>query len=931
MMKEFLVFHLCLLLFSLNGFGQQAVYDITGFGAVGDGVTDNTAAIQRAVDQCSQTGGRIIFPEGIFLSGTVRLASDITIELTAKSVWMGLPDISAYPLIEPEILSRMDMVPRRAMIYARDKQNITITGKGTFYPNGDKSVFQNHIGDSPDRPFGIQMVNCRNITVSGITMRNSAYWMQRYFHCDNLRFEDLYIFNHCNLNNDGLDIDGCHKVVVTGCVIDASDDALVFKSEGMRTCEDVVVSNCVLRSQASALKWGTGSVGGFRFFTVSNCVIRPSEARVMNHPLGSWAGLVGIDMGNVDGGIMEDILVQNIVVDSIETPIFIRLGKRNARNFAGEDSFPDGVSRNIQLSNITGSAAGKISCAITAYAGNYIQNLSLTNISFSFPGGGTEEDVSDEVPDAAQSYPINRMFNTNLPSYGFYFRHIRGLYMSNVKMSLRSDDSRPAIVLDDVHDMTMRDIYPQKPVSGEPAVLIRNSEDILVYGTDHAVKISDFLQVKDSATRNIRIFNPYSGVPAGDTPPANLNIFSYTDRINVNLLSWEKTLDDGGTGYFVILRDGKPLATTRDTVYADIHVKGDRVYKYSVGYRDGFGRTSSFLSQKIKTVPDHDRPFVDHFRLVNNHELVITFSEPVDTLSATDASHYRFSPVVDIRNVTLSNQGEDVILSVDSLFQGEKYTLDISGITDRATKPNVLKDYQTVIIDKPVVLHILTPNDLKNFSDPAKNPYQTKGVRVLASGRGACFNGESSFIRIPDTRSLNFSGDMAISVWFLVNDPTENKYMRILSKRSAWNSPDGYELEINPGEHRINFSGAAASPDMQGVIKYSFDRDWHQLIAMIRNDSAIFFIDGKPAGEDPLVALPYPNQTDLYLGTTPLGKDHFDGCIGDLFIFSRSLSTEEVSKLYRREFPGYDTNNPAGPVSSGSGPAGPYSGEKPGI
>ncbi|HYW95938.1 MAG TPA: glycosyl hydrolase family 28 protein, partial [Bacteroidales bacterium] len=382
----------------LAGYNQTPVYNITDFGALGDGITDNTGAIQKAVNQCSQTGGKIVFPEGVFLSGTVFLESDITIELSAKAEWKGIPDLDAYPLIEPEMLSRMDLIPRRALVYAKNKTNITITGQGMFHPNGEDLVFQNHIGDSPDRPFGIQMVNCRNITLSGISMRNSAYWMQRYFHCDNLRFENLNIWNHSNLNNDGLDIDGCHKVVVTGCSIDASDDALVFKSEGLRTCEDVVVSNCILRSQASALKWGTGSVGGFKYVTVTNCVIRPSQSTIMHHPMGSWAGLVGIDMGNVDGGIMEHIVVNNIVVDSIETPIFIRLGKRNARTWAKEDSIHEGRTHDIRIDNISGTAAGKISCAITAYPGNYVEGVSLTNINLSFPGGGSKADVSRDVP-----------------------------------------------------------------------------------------------------------------------------------------------------------------------------------------------------------------------------------------------------------------------------------------------------------------------------------------------------------------------------------------------------------------------------------------------------------------------------------------------------------------------------------------------------
>ncbi len=167
---------------------------------------------------------------------------------------------------------------------------------------------------------------------------------------------------------------------------------------------------------------------------------------------------------------MEDIVIDNIVIDSIETPIFIRLGKRNARAFAHEAGFGEGRTRNIQISHISGSAAGTISCAVTAYAGNAIRDLSLSDITLSFPGGGTEADVAGEVPEVAESYPINRMFGTNLPSYGFYIRHVSGLHMENILLRLRDADARPAIVLDDVHHMTLRDLDAAKAGPAIPVV-----------------------------------------------------------------------------------------------------------------------------------------------------------------------------------------------------------------------------------------------------------------------------------------------------------------------------------------------------------------------------------------------------------------------------------------------------------------------------
>ncbi|NJM15603.1 MAG: hypothetical protein HC896_09755 [Bacteroidales bacterium] len=133
--------------------------------------------------------------------------------------------------------------------------------------------------NSVNRPYGIFLVGCSQVEVSGISMANSAFWMARYLYCDRVLVQNIYVFNHGNINNDGVDIDGCHDVIVANCHIDASDDALCFKTEGDRSCENVVVSNCLLSSAASALKWGTGSVGNFRNFTVSNIVIRHTKAK----------------------------------------------------------------------------------------------------------------------------------------------------------------------------------------------------------------------------------------------------------------------------------------------------------------------------------------------------------------------------------------------------------------------------------------------------------------------------------------------------------------------------------------------------------------------------------------------------------------------------------------------------------------------------
>lgn len=343
------LFAILYLAISFNGFSQT--FNVTSYGAKGDGKTLNTTNIQRAIDDCSSKGGgTVLFPQGTFVSGTIRLKSNVTLHLSYNSILKGSDRLEDYPDIIQSVPTRIDNIvgaTKKAFLYAEDAENIGLAGEGTFYPGGDQEVFQDHIDESPNRPYGLRFVNCRYVTVSNIHMRNSAYWMQRYVHCDHLRLSGLKVWNHCNLNNDGLDIDGCHDVIVSDCFVDSSDDGICLKSEGLRSCEDVVITNCVVSSFASAIKLGTGSLGGFSRIAISNCIIRPSKSKMMSHTTGYRGGLAGIDIAEVDGAAMNFISFNNILIDSAETPIFIKLGNRNGKASKDEYSKEGNDARHI--------------------------------------------------------------------------------------------------------------------------------------------------------------------------------------------------------------------------------------------------------------------------------------------------------------------------------------------------------------------------------------------------------------------------------------------------------------------------------------------------------------------------------------------------------------------------------------------------------
>jgi len=468
----------------ISDLGYSGDYNIIEFGATPNDNIGDTQAIQEAIDHCAENGGgKIDFPAGTWLSGTIFLKDNITINLSNGAILQGINDSTAFPYLETRIMSREDEKPRKAMIYGYDLHNIKICGEGTFYPGGDYPMYKSSKKNKKTffRPFGILLIKCKNITVEGIRMKHSAFWMQRFFYCDNVILQSLDIYNHSNLNNDGIDIDGCHNVIVSNCIVDASDDALVLKSEGLRSCKDITITNCILSSHATPLKCGTGSLGGYQRITISNIVIKPSKSKIMLHPLNAWGGLSGIDLLNVDGGIMEDITINNIIMDSVETPIFIRLGNRH-------DTWPEklettpGITRNIRISNVTATNIGKISSSIAGYPDHLIENVYLSNISIAVRENMNFADTTTSVKENSSGYPFNRMFNSSLPSYGFFIRHVKNINLSDIELKIQSSEVRPGFYLEDVDKAIFNHVTIDKPEDNQSKIKIRNSKGIEFFG-----------------------------------------------------------------------------------------------------------------------------------------------------------------------------------------------------------------------------------------------------------------------------------------------------------------------------------------------------------------------------------------------------------------------------------------------------------------
>ena len=450
---------------AISAIAPPAAFDVRDYGAIGDGATMNTIAIQTAINRCAQTGGgRVTIPPGTFLTGTLIMKSNVELHLAHGATLLGSTNTKHYPR-QPRASYRA-LGTRRgasALIYAEGAKNIAITGSGTI--NGQGSHFKEF------RPKIILFISCRNVRIDGLNLRNSAGWMQHYLDCDNVIIRGLDVYNHSNRNNDAVDIDGCRRVTISDCNFDTDDDGITLKSTGPAPTEHVTITNCTVSSHCNAIKAGTESTGGFRNITISNCVVTQS---IDKEPIyGKPEGGSAIALEIVDGGILEAVTISNIVIEGARAPLFIRLGNR-ARKHTDKAPKPGvGILRNVTISNIIAHNAGLWTSSIMGIPGHLIENVSISNVQLFSKGGAEPGSYRKNVKEREDGYP-DPIHWRRLPACGLYLRHIRGLSIDGIAIGVQNPDDRPPICAEDVHNFTITNSRTFGPVKKDAFLKAKN-------------------------------------------------------------------------------------------------------------------------------------------------------------------------------------------------------------------------------------------------------------------------------------------------------------------------------------------------------------------------------------------------------------------------------------------------------------------------
>jgi len=470
-------------------------YFAVDFGARPDGVTLNTACIQAAIDFASDNGGgRVILSPGKYLCGSIYLKNGVDLHLEAGATLLGS--------LNPWDYVKDPYIRWTSFIFAVKQYDIAITGEGVVDCRGfevanqmvqyvHRGLFEDELKlDRPqesNRPEDIHFRECRNVTIKDVTLKNPACWTQQYELCDNLLIERVKVDAKAYWNNDGLDVVDCTNVVVRDCFIDSTDDAYCFKShhaDGLS--ENILVENCIGRSSANGIKFGTMTLGTFRHFVFRNMTIFDTYRSA-------------VTIASVDGGEVEDVVVDGLRSIHTGNPIFIRTGLR--RGDVNRASLKDIVIRNIYAEvpfdkpdagyNYEGPVEDlpRNICpsSIIGVPDIRIENVRIENVELVYPGranelyarrGHTSEELK-AIPDLVSSYPEFSNWK-ELPAWGFYIRHADGVSFENVTLKVLDKDYRPAIVSDDVNGLTFMNVRTiQDNASGKEQIILNDTSDYI--------------------------------------------------------------------------------------------------------------------------------------------------------------------------------------------------------------------------------------------------------------------------------------------------------------------------------------------------------------------------------------------------------------------------------------------------------------------
>ncbi|MBS1800311.1 MAG: glycoside hydrolase family 28 protein [Acidobacteria bacterium] len=464
-------------------FPSGAIFDIRTYGAVGDGKTVCSPAINKAIEAAAAVGGgTVYFPAGTWITFSIRLKSHVNLHLSQGATILAADSPKpgettgynggTYDAAEPND----PWTPyqdyghnhwHNSLIWGESINDVSITGPGLIWGKGlSRGTRSSAVAGAPGflaeqagvGNKAIALKNCRNVLFRDFSLLKGGHFGFLLTGVDNLTIDNITI----DTDRDGIDIDCCRNVRVSNCFVNSPwDDGICPKSSYAlgyaRATENLTITNCYVSGcyelgafldgtfkkfapgfrvpRNGRIKCGTESNGGFKNITISNCVVE---------------GCRGLALESVDGALCEDIAISNITMrDVVSAPFFFRLG---ARLRGPKETTKTGTLRRVLVDNVSSfNTVSHISSIISGIPDYPIQDLKLSNIYIQHQGGGTAEHAKIVIPEAIDAYPDPQRFGTDTPSQGFFLRHIDNLEMSHVEVAPATVDARPSFYLDGIN------------------------------------------------------------------------------------------------------------------------------------------------------------------------------------------------------------------------------------------------------------------------------------------------------------------------------------------------------------------------------------------------------------------------------------------------------------------------------------------------
>jgi polygalacturonase len=486
------------------------IYNIRDYGALGDGKTLNTIAIQKAIDACyNDKGGMVLIPAGDFLAGTLELKSNVTLHLSAAGKLLGSPTREDYTAGKGVPPGNGNIV----FLYAVNAQSISIEGKGTVDGNGlafyngkgdNTGPGQNGVGGNFDRPHLAIFYQCTDLRLYDAFFTASAYHCFRILGCKQVHIDGVRIYNRVNRNNDGFHFNDSEFVHVVNCDVQCQDDACALFGSN----KFVTINNCSFSTRWSVFRFGGGESQNI---AVTNCLVYDTYGC----PIKISAGRANI----------ENLTFSNIIMRNVTGPIGIGFSgpSNNNSNNSNTDTKKSFI-RNIVFNAIRATVVAqpvdhpdihfgvtvregeKNSCiTLNAMGEYYLENISFTDVHVKYAGGGTAAQAAKVVPNiAAEYFGVWDPAPGGPPAYGMYARNVKGLSLQNVRFEYEQPDARPAVIFDNVQDASVNGLSA-KGNPGSELLRFINTKDVLLTATNVLTPAASFLRIEGPASEGIII------------------------------------------------------------------------------------------------------------------------------------------------------------------------------------------------------------------------------------------------------------------------------------------------------------------------------------------------------------------------------------------------------------------------------------------